>query len=71
MPKRPSLSHYFSPCTDKASVLITSLHLYLSHAPLLLPRVHSFTPAGAVTEICDGLQIHSVPCRRWSVSRPN
>lgn len=31
-------------CTDKASVLITSLHLYLSHTPLLLPPfIHSVT----------------------------
>ncbi len=59
------------PCPDKASVLISSLHLYLSHAACPLPCIPSFTLAGTVTEICDGSQIHNVPCRRWSVSRPN
>lgn len=38
-------------CTDKASVLITSLHLYLSHTPLLPPSLHPLRHF-AVTEIC-------------------
>lgn len=43
MSKHPSPSHYLvCPCTDKASVLITSLHLYLSHACFSLhPLLHS------------------------------